>query len=172
MEEPGDNDKLFQSAQEKIGEIDYLGALTDLLQIESEYSLLYLEADLDFWKGFCYFQMEGYADARECLARAHGEELFAEYDGEILPIRRILPFQLGASLYILGKEEECVSYLEEAIAEKVRDEYTLYSFLLLIPALTATGQKEKARSHWKSAKELFGGTEMESDIIGLAETLD
>ena len=169
VEEMEDDDELFLSAQEKIGEQDYSGALADLLQIESEESFLYLEADLNFWKGFCYFQMEGYADAREHLARAHGEELFAEYEGEILPINRVLPFQLGASLYILGNEEESISYLEEVIAEKAKDEYTFYSFLLLIPILVATGQEEKARVRWDNARELFKGTDQESDIAGLAD---
>ncbi len=118
--------------------------------------------DLSFWRGFCYFQLEDYADAvrHHAAAQAPGKEGTTEN-------QRMLLFQLGTSYYLLGQEKVAIGPLESLAAERKGDPYEPYAALTLARALAATGNAARARAVAEEGRETWQGTELEKEFTAL-----
>lgn len=125
--------------------------------------------ELSFWKGFCYYQLEDYADAARSLSAARSLEGTSHVPLGAPQERRMLLFQLGSSLFLLGQDKAAVAPLETLLAEKGGEAYEPYAALLLARALAAAGETGKSRTVAAQWAKLSRGSPLEAEFAALAK---
>jgi tetratricopeptide (TPR) repeat protein len=157
---------LLPEARKSIDAGGYAAALEKLAKADPPTDPA-LAWDLSFWKGFCYFQMEDYADAALSLSAARSLA-----GGTKTPLgtptnQAMLLFQLGSSYYLLGKEKEAIPALEAYLSQDAEMRYAGYASLLLAKSLVATGNATRARSIANDALKKHKGTDLEAEFSAL-----
>jgi hypothetical protein len=154
--------RLLPLARAAIREAKYAEALATLARSDPATDPA-LAWDLSFWRGFCYFQLEDYADAvRHHLAAQAAGRAATEEDG------RMLLFQLGSSYVLLGQEKSAIPPLESYMAQRQGDPYEPYAALTLARALAAVGEAAKARAVAEEGRKTWRGTALEKEFAALA----
>jgi Flp pilus assembly protein TadD len=156
-----DPSALLPQAQEQIRAGRYASALEILAKAEAPADP-FLAWDLSFWRGFCFFQVEDYADAvkHHLAAQATGRPGAPENE-------RMRLFQLGASYYMLGQEKAAIGPLETFMAARKGDPVDPYAALTLARALSATGETARARAVAEEGRRTWQGTALEKEFSAL-----
>lgn len=149
---------VLKEAQAHIRDGKYGRALEVLAKAEAPTDP-FIAWDLSFWRGFCYFQVEDYADAvtHHLAARSAGRAGAPENE-------RMQLFQLGASYYMLGQEKAARGPLEAFLAGRQGDPVEPYAALTLARALAATGETARARAVAEEWRRTWQGTALEKEF--------
>lgn len=107
---------LLPEARKSIEGGSYAAALETLGKADTTGSDPGLAWQVSFWKGFCYFQEEDYPDAVAHLSAAYGQT--GSGAASAAPAdREMLLFQLGSSLYLVGREKDAAPVLSAYLRE-------------------------------------------------------
>ena len=164
--EETDASRLLPDAQKEIGLSNYSAALAELAKadVPSDPAVAW---DLSFWKGFCYYQLEDYADAARCHSDASNRMKASGTLLGSLQNRRMLLFQLGSSQFLLGQEKASIPLFDAYLAERSSDAYEPYAYLFLARALAAAGDAGRARTVAEEASRKYKGTALEGEFTAL-----
>jgi tetratricopeptide (TPR) repeat protein len=159
--------KVLENARKLIEDGDHPGALAELAKADPAHEPA-LAWELSFWKGFCYFQMEDYGDAAASLSAARSLENASAAPLPAAAEKRMLLFQLGSSLFLLGQEKAAVPPLEALLAENGGEAYEPYAALLLARALAAAGEAGRSRAVAAQWAKRSPGSPLEAEFAALA----
>jgi tetratricopeptide (TPR) repeat protein len=125
--------------------------------------------DLWFWKGVCFFQLEDYGDAAASLSSANALQGKARSPLGTPENRATLLFQLGASWFLLGKNDSAIPFLGAYVEQNADGPYAPYATLLLSRALAATGDAAKSRSVASDGARKYVGKGLDAEFASLAQ---
>jgi hypothetical protein len=121
---------------------------------------------VSFWKGYCYYELDDYANAITHLSAANSPPLSAAGDPDD---RGNLLFMLGASLYLVGREKEAVPVLDAFLKGYQAEAYAPYAAVLLARSLAASGDAARSRAVAAAAAARYRGSDVEGDLAALSQ---
>jgi hypothetical protein len=120
---------------------------------------------ISFWKGYCYYELDDYANAITHLTAARTPPLDAAGDPND---RGNLLFMLGSSLYLVGREREAVPVLDAFLKGYQADRYAPYAAVLLARSLAASGDAVRSRAVAAEAAARYRGSDVDAELTALS----
>ncbi|MBT3274063.1 MAG: hypothetical protein HN368_12975 [Spirochaetales bacterium] len=162
-----DEDKdAFDAALDLIEVGSFADAAEELSSIVDPLPGTFLPAEVEFWLGYSYFQLEQYSDAKDSLLAGITSLGNERLDPWTLPFYEQMVFQAAASSYFTGEYAKSVELIEPVIT-RISADYAPFAYLVLIDSLNETGNDQDAVKYLQDARKKYSGTEFAGDFSEL-----
>jgi tetratricopeptide (TPR) repeat protein len=165
-----EDEQTFAEAMLLIEDGAYAEAIADLKLIVDPLPGAFLPGEIEFWVGYCQYQLENYAEADKAHKTALDEIQASPTDPEFYKYYHELLFQAGSARYLIGDFAGAVGPME-LLAQTEDDRYAAYTYLILIDSLTEIGSKDRAREFLQYAQSHLSGSGYDEQFADLEQRL-
>ena len=165
-----ENEDAYREALILMAEDDFVEAVSRLKEIFDPLPGIFLPGEIEFWIGYCQYQLENYTAALEAYEAALQDIRLQRFDSRRLKFHEEILFQSGSSHYLIGNFAGAATAMA-SLADHVSDRYGAYTYLILIDSLLEMGSIERARSYLAEAASRIVGSGLDDEFATLQRRL-